>query len=62
MACPIDGSPYITIGDRRVCPKCGHVAGYKQIDIVKILQENEKLKGIIAQLTKEISHNVPKKP
>jgi len=50
MACPIDGTPYITIGDQKVCPKCGHVAGYKQIDIVKVLQENEELKRKLREL------------
>lgn len=44
MACPIDGTAYVTVGNQRVCPKCGHVAGYKQIDIVQILRENEELK------------------
>jgi len=44
MPCPKDGMEYITIGDKRVCPKCGHVPGYKQIDIIKILEELESIK------------------
>ncbi len=44
MPCPIDGTTYIKIGDRRVCPKCGHVAGYRQINIAEVLRENEELK------------------
>jgi len=45
MPCPKDGTEYISIGDSNVCPKCGHVAGYKQFDIVKLLKENAKLKS-----------------
>lgn len=48
---------YITIGDKRVCPKCGHTAGYKQIDIVLLLKEGARQRRIIDQLVKEISHN-----
>lgn len=44
MSCPKDGTPYVKIGDKRVCLKCGHVAGYKQISIAEVLQENEILK------------------
>jgi len=45
MPCPKHGTEYITIGDKRVCPKCGRTAGYKQIDIVQLLKENEQLKS-----------------
>ena len=45
MPCPVDGSEYITVGENRICPKCAHIAGFKRIDIVKLLQENEKLRA-----------------
>lgn len=50
MPCPKDGTAYIEIGDQRVCPKCGHTAGYKQVDIVQILKDNEQLKERIKEL------------
>ena len=45
MPCPIDGSEYTKVGESRICPKCGHAAGYKQIDILELLKENEQLKA-----------------
>ena len=48
MPCPTHGIEYVTIGERKVCPKCGHTLGYKQIDIVQILRENEQLRADVA--------------
>jgi len=41
MPCPLCGSEYKSIGDSRVCSKCGHVAGYKQVNIVDIINQLE---------------------
>ncbi|MBA7637628.1 hypothetical protein ES703_45274 [subsurface metagenome] len=50
MACPKDGTEYVTIGDKRVCPKRGHIAGYRQINIAELIQENKKQEEYIIKL------------
>ena len=62
MGCPKCGSRYIVIGDKRVCPRDGHVAGYKQINIVEVInnldacrRQQEYLLGENERLQKENS-------
>ena len=50
MPCPIDGTNYVDVDGQRICPKCGHTPGYKQIDWVQVLTENTKLKQENEQL------------
>lgn len=50
MPCPICGSEYVIVGEQRVCPKDGHIAGYKQINIVELINEVERLKKKIDEL------------
>ena len=44
MSCPTCGLEYVEIGDNAICPKCGRSRGYKQIDWVEILTQNENMK------------------
>ena len=74
MPCPKDGMEYIEIGDKAICPKCGHSRGYKQIDWIEVLTQNENMKRqqayfieridwlekIILIINKEAAHNTPK--
>jgi len=49
MPC-ICGTEYVKVGDKSVCPKCGHVRGYKQIDIVQVLKENVRLRKLVEDM------------
>ena len=50
MPCPKDGSEYIEVEGERTCPKCGHVAGYKKVNIVEVLQDNRKLRRLLEDI------------
>lgn len=55
MPCPRCGHEYVNVGKIKACSHCGYVPGYRQIDIVKILQENEQLKAENITLRKDLN-------
>jgi len=50
MPCPKCGNEYIKVGDKRVCPKDGHVAGYQTIDIVKVLEDYTAVRKMLEDI------------
>jgi uncharacterized Zn finger protein (UPF0148 family) len=49
------GHKYVRFNGERICPSCGHTAGYKKFDIVSIIRRNDELERENERLRDEIA-------